>query len=197
MKRIRIGVDVDGVLYRWSDTARWILHHAFGYNLGDSTSWHYLKSQVKPAHWDWLWRTGVEVYGLFRHGNLYPGSVEGMKELSRLGDIVVITMRPRNAMTDTLAWLSYHQLPVDELHVLDHGRKSSVQPHCDVYIDDSPDVYEDLTANTSGVVLLWDRPWNQDVPVRHKRPWEPGGTRVSSWDEVIEQVRLTAWERCL
>lgn len=178
---LRIMVDLDGVCYDWDSTARFLLNHHFGYVFGPETlSWYFLRDAVAPEHWAWLWSEGVSL-GLFRHGHLYRGTAEALDNLAGLGRLVVVTHRPESATRDTLAWIAYHELPVSEIHLLtSETPKSRVQPWCDVCVDDSPTVVEDLAAHTPSLVLVWDRPWNQGVT---------SGERVYSWLDVIRRVR--------
>src|SRR5882672_2461345 len=165
----RWGIDFDGVMYQWDKTARFMLREILPNSpykkdgpLGtECTHWNYIQDNVHADDWKWLWKEAVRL-GLFRHGHLYPGTIKAIRKLAELGDVVVITHRPKQAVTDTLAWLAYQQLPLAGIHVLtDQEPKSSVVPQCDVYLDDKPENCEDLAANTKGRVFMWDRPWNQ------------------------------------
>lgn len=166
---MRIGIDIDGVLYQWDKTARYMLREVLPNSpykkdgpLGkESTHWDYIKEHVDSDHWRWLWKEGVEL-GLFRYGHLYPGSIVAMRQLATLGELVLITHRPKQALNDTLAWLGYLDLPVAEFHFMNHEQpKSSVRPQCDVYLDDKIENCEDLAKNTkASLVALMDRPWN-------------------------------------
>lgn len=167
---MRIGLDIDGVMYQWDKTARYMLREVLPDSpykkdgpLGkESAHWDYIKEHVEPEHWRWLWKEGVEL-GLFRYGHLYPGTIVALRQLATIGELILITHRPKQALNDTLAWLGYLDLPVAEFHFLNHEQsKSSVQPQCDVYLDDKIENCEDLARNTKAqVVALMDRPWNQ------------------------------------
>jgi uncharacterized HAD superfamily protein len=177
-------MDVDGVLYRWSDTANFLLKRQFGYDLVESTSWNYIKESVAPEHWKWLWADGVLKHGLFRHGNCYPGSFEAMGALKAMGhEIVILTSRPDDAIQDTLDWVAYHRIPTSEVHILGPGKKkSTVTPACDICLDDNADNVRDLET-TGAVSLLWDRPWNRDAIDL---------ARIFSWDEFLRVVEGAA-----
>src|SRR5688572_21456774 len=159
---MRIGLDLDGVVYNWDKTARYMLRTMRGYPKHDprcgedeefdlvikprkgaypeypcsgcaplaypAKHWDYIKDNVKPEDEDWLWRDGVKL-GLFRYGHLYSGAIEGVRELATIGDIVVITKRPKSAVQDTLDWLSYLKLPFAEIHMLHEpgAKKSAVK----------------------------------------------------------------------
>lgn len=189
--RIRIGLDVDGVMYQWDKTARYMLRTERGYSkdgpLGQpGTHWNSLQENVSKEDWQWLWGTGVKM-GLFRYGHLYKGTIEAVRTLSTLGDVVVITHRPRSAVQDTLDWLSYLRLPFQEVHCLTSGElKSRVTPHCALYVDDKPENIEDYHFATDGVALLWRRPWNTACT---PDPMDAKCGVVQTWEQVIEYAR--------
>lgn len=186
----RIGLDIDGCMYQWDKTARYMLREVLPNSpykrdgpLGHaSLHWDYIMQNVDPAHWKWLWTEGVRL-GLFRHGHLFPGAIQAVRALAELGDVVVITHRPKAAVDDTLAWLAFQQLPLSGVHLLtEQEPKSNVQPRCDVYLDDRPENCTDLGEHTYGSVALMDRPWNQgfETPIVH---------RVHSWPEFVMWVK--------
>src|SRR3990167_3449312 len=135
--RVRFGIDIDGVLYQWDKTSRYMLRTMKGYAkdgpLGQpSQSWNDIENHVSKEDWNWLWNSGVKL-GLFRYGHLYTGAIEGVRSLAALGDVVVITHRPRSAVQDTLDWLSYLKLPFTEIHLLTSGEKKSTIK-CHLYV---------------------------------------------------------------
>ena len=189
---LRIAVDLDGVLYDFEGACRFLLEENFGLVVPrPSTSWNFIKNycrdEGKPEAWGWLWTEGVK-QGLFRYGHLLKGARRAMHALSAQGhSLVTITKRPRTAREDTLDWLGFYRLPMDEVHVLEDRSKASVLPQCDLYLDDSLDNVEELvTRLPSASVLLWDQPWNQE-PVLD---WFMPGRcrRVYAWDQVLEEV---------
>jgi uncharacterized HAD superfamily protein len=192
---MRIALDIDGVMYKWSDTVRFLVDWYFGIKLGESTHFDYIKDTLvamdRKDVWDWLWKEGIDL-GLYRHGHLYKGAREAIIALDEEGhELSVITMRPKSALQDTIDWLSFHKFPISGIHVLsDTGkgafksRKSDIQPQADIYIDDSPQIAEDLMFNTNAFFVLMDRPWNQDINVGGGR-----SVRAYSWDDFVEIVR--------
>lgn len=183
----RIGLDLDGVCYEWERTARYMLLNILPNSpytkdgpLGkESTSWDYIEENVSKDHWNWLWDEGVKL-GLFRHGHLFPGTIKAIRQLADIGDVIVCTSRPPQAVPDTVAWLAYQQLPIRGIHILGKEPKSSI-PTCDVWIDDKPENCKDLLT-TGAFVCMPDRPWNQCG-------WVPGVTRTFSWDEFVKIAR--------
>lgn len=186
---MRIGIDLDGVVYQWTKTARYMLREILPNSpytkdgpLGqECTEWDYIKHNVSPEHHKWLWNQGIEL-GLFRHGHLFPGSIKALRTLDRLGDLVAVTQRPERAVSDTYAWINFHQLPFREVHILHGGSKAAVRP-CDAFIDDKPANCEELReAWPTALICMPDRPWNRDAT-------PPGTVRVHTWDDFINLVR--------
>lgn len=187
MSKPRFGLDLDGVVYKWDRTARYMLKLYLGEDLPpDSDSWNAIEESVPGWKWKWLWTEGVK-RGLFRYGHCYKGAIEGVQRLGELTELVVITSRPKSAVQDTLDWLSYNRFPVAEVHILGPDqKKSDVLPVCDFYLDDGLHNMQDLAVNTAAELLLWNRPWNQDG---YLEEMIPGCVRrVSTWPEVIEAV---------
>jgi len=187
-KRIkRWGIDIDGVMYHWDKTARYMLREILPNSpyskdgpLGrEATTWTYIKDNIAPEHWSWLWNEGVQL-GLFRHGHMFPGTIQAIRKLAERGDVIAITTRPKQAVPDTLAWLAYQKLPIAGIHILTREEpKSSVLPHCDVYLDDKPENCDDLAENTAGKVFLMTRPNNL---------WSTFNPRVYGWSDFLLEV---------
>lgn len=189
---MRIGLDIDGVMYKWDKTARYMLRDVLPDSpykellQQESQGWDWIKENVVPEHWEWLWTEGVRL-GLFRYGHLYPGTIQAVRRLAEIGDVVLITHRPKNAVTDTLAWLGLLNLPLAGVHLLTNQEpKSWVSPHCDVYLDDKPANIYDLAVNTSGTACLMARPWNVGDPLHRHRV--TGIEVVHGWSEFIDKV---------
>lgn len=162
MRKLRLGQDIDGVLYRWSDTARYLLKTHWDVDVEESTYYDYIKDHVSPEAWKWLWNEGVKNHGLFRYGSLYKGAREFLDRIQDYCDIVIITSRPASAVRDTMDWLSYQRIPTSEVHVVNPGQaKSDVHPHCDVYFDDAEHNAIDILSNTNSLFIMSDKPWNQ------------------------------------
>ena len=185
---IRIGMDIDGVLYQWSKTARYMLREVLpnspytkdGPMGKESAYWNYIPEHVAPEHWKWLWTEGVRL-GMFRHGHIYPGAIQAMRRLAEIGDVIIITHRPKAAVQDTLAWLVYQDFTLAGVHLLTNMEpKSTVRPKCDIYLDDKPENIEDLLTICPQVYMM-DRPWNQAATHLDR-------SRVRGWPEFINMA---------
>jgi hypothetical protein len=73
---------------------------------------------------------------------------------------VVVTTKPRFAVGDTYEWIEKHDLPADEVHILED--KWLVE--CDVYLDDGPHILPKLVKHRpQSTVCRYVRPWNTPV----------------------------------
>lgn len=182
--RPRAGVDMDGVLYPWESHARFLLYNQFGIKISPSPHYNWIQEECirlgRKDAWDWLW--GYGVHWLFSGGDMYPDARVNIRKLQYTHDIVIITRRPRGAIAATLSWLGKNGvLPSEVLILHDNGPKSAVS--CDWYVDDSPDIVEEL-FRAGKRVYVFDRPWNQNLPPEV----EGGVTRVLDWDELMRRV---------
>jgi uncharacterized HAD superfamily protein len=191
---VRIGLDIDGVMYKWDKTARYMLRDVLPNSpykeslQCESQGWDWIKENVAPEHWQWLWTEGVRL-GLFRYGHLYPGTIQAVRRLAEIGDVILITHRPKEAVTDTLAWLGVMHMPLSGLHLLTNVEpKSWVRPQCDVYLDDKPDNIVDLMDGTEAkAVCLMRRPWNS-MYTPDDGLYRDTGRVVNGWGEFIRVV---------
>ena len=159
-----------------------------------SRDWDWIMNSVRKEDWRWLWEDGVKA-GLFRYGHVIGGSIEGVQALNELGDVIAITSRPKEAVHDTLVWLStmFDKAPLSGINILSHGQlKSDVRPRPDVFIDDGVHNVTDVLEHTEARVVLFDQPWNQDYEC-------PEGTwsrcaRAVGWRAVVDLVRAVKAE---
>lgn len=194
-----IGLDIDGVCYTYDRSARYMLRERLA-RRGDpvppelftpSISWNSVEDVVSPEDWKWLYSGGVEE-GLFRYGDVVGGAIYGVQDLNELGDVIAITSRPKQAVHDTLVWLStmFDKAPLAGLHILSHGqKKSEVRPRPNIYIDDAMHNIDEILLNTPSHVraILFDQPWNQGYEADRligRSRWR----RAYGWPDVVRLV---------
>jgi hypothetical protein len=189
-----IGLDLDGVCYHFDRTARYMLRRRIK-ERGDlvperlnmvAEYWDWYRPVIREDDWEWLWDGAIKE-GLYRYGHIVGGAIEGVQALNKLGDVVVITSRPKAAVHDTLVWLTtmFDKAPLAGLHILSqHQLKSSVRPLPNVFIDDADHNIQDIVKNTPKTVgvVIFDQPWNRGA--LH-------GTRIRrayGWAETVTLV---------
>lgn len=163
---LRVGFDLDGVLFNFGDSVRRYLEH-----IGQGDLW---KSGPTPKpFWDfykdWGW-TGKDFVELCNNGAdagfIFCGparynAAKAVQTVKSLGHhVVIITDRqfgttPSVSHENTRAWLAQHEIPYDELHF--SADKTCVPT--DTFVEDKLENYDALDA--AGVeVYLVNRAWN-------------------------------------
>lgn len=178
-----IGIDVDGTMYQYHTAFVYMARHYLGVNMPPAwawDSWDWPYQYLTESEAEWMRTTAVEL-GLYRYGHIMKGAIVAIRELAREHDIIAITHRPRNAVPDTLAWLTYADLPLSGVHILTERQAKSVVAY-DVLIDDKPANVEDAIGH-GRIGVLFDQPWNKEYHARYCSTWAGMG------DEVAEALR--------
>ena len=182
---MKIAIDLDGVIYHWDKTARYMLRTQRGCKGLNKPSphWNYIEEQVSEDDWEWLWTEGVRL-GLFRYGHLITGAIEGVRALATAGHtLVVVTHRPVYAVKDTVDFLSYIDLPFDGYHILSNGEpKSTVR--ADVLIDDKPSNVIQWASQYRNA-LIFSQPWNQNA---NFLGYDLDIGRVLDWPDAVREL---------
>lgn len=158
---MKIAVDIDGVLYDWEGTARLLLRQYRNMDIPVSKRWDYIPETISDLDWAWLWSAGVDL-GLFRHGHVVKGSIEGMRALAKSHELVIVTHRPAVAIHDTLKWIGLHldTVRLAGLHLLTNEEPKTMV-EADLLIDDRISNVEAWSRN-QGRAILFSQPWNED-----------------------------------
>lgn len=187
---MRVGFDLDGVLYNFGDSVKRYLDH-----IGQGHVW---KSGPTPSpFWDfykdWGW-TGEQFVqmcndgadaGFIFCGPARPGAVDAVRRVAELGhEIIIITDRqfgttPEVSHNNTSEWLAQHGIEYDELWF----SADKTCAHTDVFVEDKLENYDALVANGTRAYLI-NRPWNivdgGDARFRINS--------VSDYADIVEQV---------
>jgi len=186
---MRVGFDLDGVLYDFGDSCR--AYYRTLNPLGtyddavnaDVTDWHFYRSWgMNDKGFKKFCDDGVDAGYIFTYGDPHPGTVEAVNRIYSLGHrVVIITDRPfgknggKNSRRATFKWLRKHGVKFHEVHFT--ANKDSV--NVDTMIDDKVENFVDLRDAGVDVYLL-DRPWNQHIDAGHRR--------IDSIEEYIYRV---------
>lgn len=179
---MRVGIDLDGVCYDFTESFRQYLTVYRGYDPAPFT---------EPTRWefyeDWgfsleefvaLCDDGVDDGIIFSEGDPFPGTREALERMKADGHTLHIVTdrsfgRPGESEYATRAWLDHHGLPFDSLTF---SRDKTVV-RLDIMVDDRPKNYDELIA--AGVEA-----WLQDrLHNRKHRAW-----RVKDLTEFAEFV---------
>ncbi|MDE2104789.1 MAG: hypothetical protein KGL39_46560 [Patescibacteria group bacterium] len=161
----RIGIDIDGVLYPWADSANEVMVEHWGYeDPGPHTTWDHLQQFTQPDHYVWAWSDeGMRV--IFGKKKKYP-NVEVFATLLNNPQNECHFVTHRNpavlgAITaDYLGWL-FPDSKWEGLHVCKKTDKTKIL-HWDYFIDDKPETAEAMVIK--GVqTYVPRRPWNREL----------------------------------
>lgn len=181
----RIGIDIDGVAYRFVDKLRECIHADLGIPrtaMPPATRWEFYEDWgFSYADYKDLIRRYVTESDLFWRGEMYPGCREAIWNIYNAGhQVIFITSRyvkdsPNMAQHATYHWLNNEAgLPYHELVLSDNKFEHGV----DVLFDDAPYQYEQNTANGLTQVVF-DQLWNQHLTE---------APRVYGWNGVLNYV---------
>jgi hypothetical protein len=164
--RIRVGIDLDGVIADFTDGWIRLYNAQFGTELmpDQVTTWDAPEQLTHfgsmTDFWRWARTAGDNGRSLFGVLKPYPGAVTGLRALLDLAHVAIITTKPAWAIPDTLDWLARLRLPLREVHIT--SDKPSVP--CAVYLEDSPMQLAALRRRRpDSVVCRFVRPWNSPI----------------------------------
>lgn len=184
MTRLRLGIDLDGVVANFN--AGWMARYngEFGTDLGPEMvdSWD---AFADLTHFEdkgqfWHWARGGNGPSIFRDLPLIDGAADGLAALAAENAIVIITAKPRWAIHDTFAWLADKEIPTREVHIT--SKKYAVS--CDVYVEDSPfQIPNIVDRRPEAMVFRFVRAWNEPVEGAHD---------ITSWPELARVITMAA-----
>lgn len=168
-RRLRVGLDLDGVCYDFSGSLRQHLVTNVG---GAWTAFDFPDPDCWEFYEDWgldlgafllHCHDGVDAGVIFSHGDPLPRVREACQWIKAAGhSIHVVTDRsfgkPGAAARATLDWLARHEIQYDSVTFSADKTIAAV----DVMVDDKPENYAALTAAGVDAYLL-SQPWNMHV----------------------------------
>jgi len=159
---MRIAVDLDGVLADSMKTWLKIWYEETGQliNFEEIDDWFFwsklnIDEETFARIFNKAWKRWIEI----------PPTEDRIGEkvyrLKTLGEVDILTARPKNTEKYALKWLNYNKIPFDK-YVWARNSEAKTKLGYDVYIDDSPYMVEILT-NSGKILLLYSQPWNRRV----------------------------------
>ncbi|MEM4190030.1 MAG: hypothetical protein QW544_05910 [Candidatus Caldarchaeum sp.] len=178
---MHIALDVDGVLADLAGMIIKLYREQTGVTLERSMItewefWHKL-SLTRQQFMDMIveaWSRWTEIEPL------EDDLSEDVEQLSKIGDVDILTQRPAETIRHVKQWLRHHNIKYRSFTWVPLKTSKSTFVY-DVYIDDSPRLAEKL-QNTGRLLLLYDQPWNRGVNSVNNV------VRVKSLDEVVERL---------
>ena len=180
------GVDLDGVCGDYTAAFRTVAAEQLGVpeeSLPLERTWDFDEWGFGPGDYERIHTVAVLERRILRTLPIIEGAAEALWRLSDAGVwIRIITHRlyvnwsHATAVTDTVGWLDDARIPYRDICFL--GAKPEVE--ADAYIDDGPHNVRALREHGNDVIVF-DQPYNRDVP----------GPRARNWAEVetlVEQL---------
>lgn len=179
---MRVGFDIDGVIYPWSDAANFAVMDQFGVeDPGPHVHWYHLRDVIGKERYDWCWTDegmGM-IFGQFgasfEHpdgtpGRSYPWIIGVVQRFLEHPDIEVHFVTHRHPATlgaitaHYLRWMFPGQ-SWEGLHVLKGTDKTAIL-QWDAFVDDKTKTVLAL-ADVCPAVFMPRRPWNGDMDNPH------------------------------
>jgi 5'-nucleotidase len=171
-----LAVDLDGVCADHATAFAQVVAAERGIDpaeLEPQRTWNFHEWGLSDAEFDRLHRRAVLEHRMFRSMPVVAGAAETLWRLSDAGVwIRIVTHRlyanwgHAIAVGDTVAWLDSVGIPYRDLCFL--GDKPAVE--ADLYVEDAPHNLVELAA-TGNPVVIFDQPYNREVPGPRARDW--------------------------
>ena len=182
MKRLTIGIDIDGVIVDYATAMLPVVSDVCGrpVSVEDLRHWDLRKAlDIDNDEHAYIWEQILET-DLLRHARPIEGAISGLLELSR-HDVWLVTARPSRMQDLTESWLAENNAKHDHLVLGRYGDKLLAGDGFDVFVED---YLEEARAIAEGGVLsiLLDQPWNQAAAL------PDNCYRVFGWESIIELI---------
>ena len=182
MKRLVIGLDIDGVIVDFGTVILPLLSKVCARPLvyQDLCSWDLGEAlSIGEETMNRIWKRLLDSDAL-RYAPAIDGAINGLSTLSE-HEIWLVTSRPISTQDLTLSWLDDNRVHYDQIVFNRRGDKLSVGPMFSVFVEDFLD--ETITIADAGIfTILFDQPWNQasNLSANCKRAY--------SWDGVLQLI---------
>ncbi|HEX5367688.1 MAG TPA: hypothetical protein VFW63_13625 [Acidimicrobiales bacterium] len=181
-----LGVDLDGVCGDYTAALREVVARRTGTDperLPLERSWDFREWGLSSGEFEALHRAAVLEHRIFRTMPPMPGVAQALWRLSDAGVwIRIITHRlyvnwgHATAVADTVDWLDATGVPYRDLCFL--GAKPQVEADC--YVEDAPHNVDAL-RRTGVPVIVYDQPYNRELPPPRARGWAEVEELVGSY----------------
>ena len=183
MKRLIIGIDIDGVIVDFGNVilptlskicARPVLYQDLcSWDLGQALN---IDERTMANTWEQILDSD-----LLRYAPPIKGAIEGLSVLSK-HEIWLVTSRSKSMQHLTLSWLQDNEVSYDHLVFERLGKKRSVGPTFDVFLEDF--IEEAYTIAEAGIfTMLFDQPWNKTSIL------PKNCQRVYDWNAILKIIK--------
>lgn len=183
MKRLSIGIDIDGVIVDYASAMLPLLSQVCRRPvlLQDLRYWDLRKAlDIDDDELAYVWEQTLGT-DMVRHAPPIEGAIAGLSALRR-HEIWLVSARPSSMLGLTLSWLADHGVGYDHLVLDRQGDKLSAGRGFDVFVEDYLEEAR-ILAEAGVFTILMDQPWNQE-PVLPQNC-----TRVADWRSILALVR--------
>jgi uncharacterized HAD superfamily protein len=184
--RLRLGIDLDGVLANFTERFIEITNATYGLNLRteDQTDWGHTCLGITPAQEEEIWQTIKATKNFWETLNVLPGT-ENLNRAAHEHELFFITSRIPTAgldvKTQSAFWLDEHfYIPYPSVIVVtDWKDKPALYDalKLDGFIDDKPETVDEMLKRNQRIYIM-DQPYNKLVEA----------PRVKSVNEFLERV---------
>ena len=176
---MRIGLDIDGVVYNW----HWSMYRHFIENKGFEGT--------QREFWDYIWTLPKDVQQYyvrlpFLYNDTTPTAdvLEYVPKLAELGEIYYISARPEEAETTTRKFFNSYNFPFKENVIFTDDKPSYVRLlKIDFFLDDRPKHVDELKGLTNVYLFKAVHNW------RERDMYEPIINSIKEYYELIRSFK--------
>lgn len=180
---MKLGIDLDGVCYGFTDALRHylVVHHGYiPHELPDAETWTFHQDQwgLTLEEFMQFYADGVDAGVVFVHGEPLEGTLEAFAAMREAGHTIhIVTDRSvgSKAAHNTVDWLKEWGLEYDSITFTSDKTILNV----DYVFDDRDKNYVEISEARNAIPVLLTRPWNVDLP---------NALRVDDWQGFLDIV---------
>lgn len=189
---MRVGFDIDGVLYPWADAAAEAAMDHFG--LPDPrpmSYWSAYRETMGKTAWNWLWTAEGQNRTFEKAHLVHDGAITAVRSIGRMGhEVHFVTHRdPLRTAVHTAKFLRAHFSTFQwaGVHVVRNSVKKADLMEWDVFVDDKVETCLEMVEAGVGHVFAPARPWNEELADLGGRMGERF-TRYTDFSQVTAYV---------
>jgi hypothetical protein len=202
----RVAVDLDGTIIRMNDLVADLINfrHGVDHDATDFSYWGWLEDNGYGEDlWD-AYDFADEIGARVGCGPYDGDVVDVLEVLSMVYDTDIVTCNGEEVVSQMWDWFNIYssseQMDVflEQLDIRTIGRvdvNNKLDLEYDLYIDDSPNLINDIPDHPESLVLVMNAPWNEPEALDIDLDDYANAVRVRSWEEVYDIVTGVASEQ--